>query len=87
MLCSFSTDCACLLHSSGVTGMSKFTEINGTLDLKIIDSVDRAHREIRQMTDRAMQELYGKIAWENRSIGQKRRFENQRKFTRGQSCR
>ena len=60
--------------------MSKFTEINGTLDLKIIDSVDRAHREIRQMTDNAMQQIFGKIAWDNRSIGQKRRFENQKKF-------
>lgn len=67
----------------GVYGMSKIDEFYGTLEQSIDDSAERHLREIKRMTDNAMQQLFGKIAWESRSIGQKRRFENQRKFNGG----
>ena len=60
--------------------MSKYQEFYGTLEQSIDDSAERHLREIKRMTDNALQSLFGKIAWDNRSIGQKRRFENQKKF-------
>jgi putative alpha-1,2-mannosidase len=61
--------------------MSAFQEFQGTIEQLIDDEVERHQREIKLEADAAWQELLGKIAFDNRSIGQQRRFENQRKFT------